>query len=125
MSEMSSTHISSYALRIGISVMEYGSEFLISCTFQRKHYISIARTGNVIMYALGHPNYITIHLCRYNAEVGKFKLLLLEQLLINWRIYKLHIKLNIIFFVCFITKYSKQQIKQCDNTKPLHFNCMY
>ena len=47
-------HIASYALRIGVSVMELkGSEFLISHTFQRKHYISIACTGNVMMYALG------------------------------------------------------------------------
>ena len=30
-----------------------GSEFLISHTFQRKRYISIARTGNFIMYGLG------------------------------------------------------------------------
>ena len=30
-----------------------GSEFLISHTFRRKRFISIARTGNVIMYVLG------------------------------------------------------------------------
>ena len=40
---MSFTH-ASYALRIGVS---------ISHTFQHRRYISIARTGNVIMYALG------------------------------------------------------------------------
>ena len=47
-----SLHIASYALRIGVSVMELpGSEFLISHAFQRKPYISIARTGNFIIYA--------------------------------------------------------------------------
>ena len=54
MSEMSSSplHIASYTLRIGVSVIElYASEYLISHTFQRKHYTSIVRTGNVIMYA--------------------------------------------------------------------------
>ena len=30
-----------------------GSEFLISHTFQHMRYISIAHTGNFIMYALG------------------------------------------------------------------------
>ena len=49
-----SLHIPSYALRSEVSVMELqGSEFLISRTFQLKRYISIARTGNFIMYALG------------------------------------------------------------------------
>ena len=40
----------------------YGSEFLISHTFQRKRYTSIAHTGNFIMYALGHflRSYINI-----------------------------------------------------------------
>ena len=48
---MSSTHCS-YALRIGVSVAELqGSERLISLHFNA--YISIARTGNFIMYALG------------------------------------------------------------------------
>ena len=38
-------HIASYAPRIRVSVMElYSSEFLISHTFERKHYISIVRT---------------------------------------------------------------------------------
>ena len=36
-------HIASYALRIEVSVMKLlGAEFLISHTFQCKHYISIA-----------------------------------------------------------------------------------
>ena len=35
-----SLHIASYVLRIGVSVMELEcAEFLISHTFQRKHYI--------------------------------------------------------------------------------------
>ena len=40
----------------------YGSEFLISHTFQRKRYTSIAHTGNFLMYALGHflRSYINI-----------------------------------------------------------------
>ena len=47
-------HITSYALRIEVSVMElYGSGFLISHT-HFKRYSSIARTGNFIMYTLGH-----------------------------------------------------------------------
>ena len=38
---------------IGVSVMElYCSECLISHTFQHKCYISIAHTGNVIMYII-------------------------------------------------------------------------
>ena len=45
-------HIASYALRIGVSVMELqGVEFVISHIFQRKRY---TRTGNFNMYALGH-----------------------------------------------------------------------
>ena len=53
-------HIASYALRIGVSVMELkGSEFLISHTFECKHDISVARTGNVIMHEprSNDPNY--------------------------------------------------------------------
>ena len=47
-------YIASYALRIGVSVMELlGSEFFIRHIFQCKHYISIAHTGNFIMYTLG------------------------------------------------------------------------
>ena len=46
--------MASYALRIRVSVMELeGSDFFISHTFERKRYISIARTGNFITYALG------------------------------------------------------------------------
>ena len=50
--EMSSTHC---FLRIeNLSILSiHGSEFLISRTFQRKRYISIACTGNFIMYVLG------------------------------------------------------------------------
>ena len=47
-------HIVSYSLTIEVSVMELkGAELLISHAFQRKCYISIARTGNCMMYALG------------------------------------------------------------------------
>ena len=47
-------HIASYTLRIRVSVMELkGTEFLINHTFQCKHYISIVRTENFIMHALG------------------------------------------------------------------------
>ena len=47
-----SLHIASYPLRIRVSVMELqGTEILISHTFQRKCYISIAHI--FIMYALG------------------------------------------------------------------------
>ena len=47
-------HIVSYSLTIEVSVMELkGAEFLISHAFQRKRYISIARIGNFMMYALG------------------------------------------------------------------------
>ena len=42
--EMSSTHCVNQS-------MCPASEFLISHTFQRKHYISIAHTGHFIMYA--------------------------------------------------------------------------
>ena len=71
------------------------------------------------MYALGHPNYITINLYRYNAEFGKFKLLLLEQLLINWRIYKLHIKLNIILKILLLifVLFLNIQNNKSNNTK--------
>ena len=45
----------------------YGSEFLISHTFQCKRYISIARTGNFIMYALGpfsqKRSHIPVYIC--------------------------------------------------------------
>ena len=41
-----SLHIISYAMTIVISVMElYGTEFVISHTFERNRYISLARTG--------------------------------------------------------------------------------
>ena len=41
-----SLHIISYAMTIVISVMElYGTEFVISHTFERNRYISFARTG--------------------------------------------------------------------------------
>ena len=40
--------------RIGVSVVKLkGTAFVTSHTFQRKPYISIARTGNLITYALG------------------------------------------------------------------------
>ena len=44
-------HIASYAMRIGVSVMDSG--FSISHTFLFKRYTSIARTGNFIMCGLG------------------------------------------------------------------------
>ena len=41
-----SLHIASYALRIGVSVMEVlGSEVLINYAFQRMRYTSIVHTG--------------------------------------------------------------------------------
>ena len=48
-------------LRIGVSVWSYKAlnfELAIhfNATFQRKRYISIARTGNFIMYNLNHNN---------------------------------------------------------------------
>ena len=44
-------HIGFYALRVGVSVMELKcAELFINHTIQRKHYISIAHTGNFIMY---------------------------------------------------------------------------
>ena len=46
-------HIALYALRIEVSIMElYGSEFLISHTYQHKSYISNARTENVCTRSL-------------------------------------------------------------------------
>ena len=67
-------HIASYALRIGVSVTELqGSEFVISHTFQRKRYISIAGTGSFIMYALGpfsrkRSHFIMCHPMNVNGE---------------------------------------------------------
>ena len=57
--------IASNALRIGVSVIELlDSKFLISHTFQCKHYISILRTGNFITCVLGpfHENVYGINI---------------------------------------------------------------
>ena len=65
-------HIASYALRIEVSVIELymlGSEFSISHTFRRRRYISIARTGNLILYPLGpfsrKRSHIHVHIINY------------------------------------------------------------
>ena len=50
----------------------YGSEFLISHTFQRKRYISIARTGNFIIRSLKRTHMRTCttpETCRYTVYV--------------------------------------------------------
>ena len=61
---MSFTH-ASYALRIGVS---------ISHTFQHRRYISIARTGNVIMYALGLFFAETIPLSAHNTPLSNVRM---------------------------------------------------
>ena len=53
------------SLRIGLSVMElYGTEFLVSCTFQHKCYVSIFNNCMCYMYVAMVPcTYQESHCC--------------------------------------------------------------